>query len=241
MSVLLPILCFIFGGCIGVAIMCLLTASHRQNENDDPHYRRPNRPIIDNNEPYGIYAIACYIASQMEDKYVTVENILNMLLLCQIHHLAWLNTVLFPAYFIKKDGKIVCCDLDFTEFLENIPKDANVKEYIMANCHFDNLPEAEKVDIELTIHRHMHSDTNVLIKENPVFVDTEDGHLLSYIKLRNAYSLEDDVPSEIIDKYDNKTDENDNESVNETPEELPDTNDNNAPKHFAQEEDANNE
>ena len=182
---------FFVGGFIVFVVMCIMNIAHQQSEHEDPTRRKANKPINETAADPDIWNVAAYIAECMPDKDVTPDNIINALFLCQAHYLAWTNKLLFPTYFCKRNEQIMLCDDNFMWSVYEPPTGITLKQYLMNQGNSEKLSETDKTDIELALTRHIHSDMELLVKENPVVMKTEDGNIIPYRDVRNSYKIEE--------------------------------------------------
>lgn len=197
---LLFIIGLLIGGIVGIGLSCITHISGQQADIEDPARRKANRPIASSSSKASIWDVASYMAkyilSTNNQERITKNNIIYMMYLCQIHHLAWTNSLLFPTFFRKENNKLVCCDNEFTAYCEQSSDDDSLCEWLSNNIHQNpnNLSNANKVDIELAVKNHIHDDMISAVKQTEAFINTDNHHILPYRKARNEYVLEQ--PSE---------------------------------------------
>lgn len=182
------------GGIGGVVVMALTNIAHHQSELEDPTRRKSSKAINETCETTDVCQVAAYIAQIINDKQLTASNLLNMMFLCQAHFLAWNNRLLFPVYFWKHNNELMLCDRNFMWCITELPSGKSLNEYLIDSIKEVSLSETAKTDIELALARHIHADLDLLVKENPAFINAEENDLISYRQLRNSYRVEDEKP-----------------------------------------------
>lgn len=205
----------VIGGIGGVAIMALMNMAHRQSELEDPTCRKNSKAINETCETTDIWQVAAYIAQIINDKQLTASGLLNMMFLCQAHFLAWNNRLLFPVYFWKHNNELMLCDQNFMWCITELPSGKSLNEYLIDSIKEVSLSETAKTDIELALARHIYADLDILVKENPAFINAEEDDLISYRQLRNSYRIEDEKSKNQIPD-DTLSDKTQTEDLSET-------------------------